>query len=70
MKQFFLEACTYYLSTPTVLKRLDKFWALDISFKMDVSQIWPKTQPPPNDTPVFRPYLGRNTPKYSEIWRA
>jgi hypothetical protein len=38
--------------------------------KMDVSQIWPKTQPPPNDTPVFGVFLSRNTSKYSEIWRA
>ena len=37
---------------------------------MDVSQIWPKTQPPPNDTPVFRAYLSRNTFKHSEIGRA
>ena len=36
----------------------------------DISQIWANTQPPPNDTPVFRAYLTGNTSKYSEIWRA
>jgi len=33
MKQILFEACTYYLSTPTVWRRLDKLWAQDISFK-------------------------------------
>ena len=35
----------------------------------DVSRIWAKTQPPPNDTPVFGGFLSRNTSKYSEICR-
>jgi len=38
--------------------------------KMGISQIWPKTQSPPNDTLVFGALLGRNTSKYSDIWRA
>jgi len=38
--------------------------------KMGVSRIWPKTQPPPNDTLVFGEFLSRNTSKYSEILQA
>jgi hypothetical protein len=37
---------------------------------MYVLQIWPKTQPPANDTPVFGAFLSRNTSEYSEIQRA
>ena len=33
MKQIFLKACIYYLSTHTVSRGLDNFWAQDISVK-------------------------------------
>ena len=48
MKQIFLEACIYYLSTPTVLRGLDKLWAQDISVKngcfMDLAKNTATTQ--------------------------
>jgi len=48
MKQIFLKACIYYLSTPTVLRGLNKFWAQDISVKngcfMDLAKNTATTQ--------------------------
>ena len=48
MKQIFLEARIYYLSTPTVLRGLNKFWAQDISVKngcfMDLAKNTATTQ--------------------------